>query len=230
MPITSNINGACRASTPYVNVNGVWRETDLDSNINGGWREVYRHEIREKDIVSFRVLYAKVAASTLPHSFYKNGVNGVEFSCSTYGSEENMAAYGLYVFAILNDGKTAAIERIDWGEGGSGWGGISYYRTARARNRSIRITGSKHVSRSGTVYAMIWNYFYANNNHLDMSYVDFDEYISGPNISSGSFGSYKIGGYKTSGSGTIYVGHTIGHIYVDGVSKPFTVEILPTTV
>lgn len=67
--ILTNINGVWRTvQTPLVNINGVWRDSDIMVNSHGVWREQHSCQLRERDIVGFRMIY-KYSDNASHHAF-----------------------------------------------------------------------------------------------------------------------------------------------------------------
>ena len=201
----------------------------VQTNVSGVIRTVFQSEILEKDIVSFRVVYALAPNTTLSGSMAKNGTYGVVFqtsAVSSYPAGDSIARlYNGYVFAVTADGALfcastqSTVDSVDYLGGILLTGSLYYWYTYRMRNRDIKIQGS-HYSAYSTTNAKIWNY-------------DWDNYVNSSNtirtftnsFPSSNNGYNYVGGYLTS-SGNLNVYQTISGLTVDGVTKPYTVEIL----
>lgn len=126
MPSYVNVNGVLRESNTPVNVNGVLREPSAYVNINGVLRETSSTKVSEDKIVSFDLVYKAnkdmkhpdfprlTYNPNIPAKLMKTGeeldeanINpkGVEFEYDRINpNEEGILMYEMHMYAILDNG------------------------------------------------------------------------------------------------------------------------------
>lgn len=243
MPITSNVNGAYRASTPYVNVNGVWRDTDLDSNINGSWREVYRNEIKESEIAGIHVIgglygnWEGVQRTRGSQSSSTSSLTSYWTSVYEEAEGENFApVYQISIFVRTTDNTLYQIALNDTTfEWSSEYAGVPYKVTHRMNNRVIRMTGQVGLSwnTSGSSwYAWTWGYGFNDGGLTTSPSMPANRYISNQIIwpVSQRPSTYRfalMGGYFEYGGRQMTLTVSGCSFTVDGVSKPVSYQWAP---
>lgn len=78
MSIWNNINGVYRETwTSNSNINGVWRQGDVLPLVNGVYRESFLSDIKESDILGFRIVYKlskEKKHPSYPHLLYNDKI------------------------------------------------------------------------------------------------------------------------------------------------------------
>lgn len=125
MPAYEKIDGVWREVwSSHVKVDGVWRDIEMSSKVNDEWKTSHIHEIRESDIVGFRMIYKLNPNKqhplfpdlktnlNLPVTFALTGddlemngsTKGVLYHYERFGEEEGILMYEASLYAILNNG------------------------------------------------------------------------------------------------------------------------------
>lgn len=136
MPISNNINGVWRdVQEANVNINGVWRTADAYNNINGVWRQSISYQLKESDILGFKIIYTlnpNKKSELYPDLIYNpkvpiemtlTGVSSNNMDYSVKGirykhdrkvfDEYGINAYDGKIYAMLLDNKAIDIGNID---------------------------------------------------------------------------------------------------------------------
>jgi len=128
------VNGEDRKLwSAHVKVDGIWRDTDIDSKVHDRWNMNHKHEITEKNIIGFRLIYKPVTHifsdvipylkhnRNLPVKFSITGVNndmsldskGVKYFYTTedvkVAMEEGILLYGGALYALIDSGETISV-------------------------------------------------------------------------------------------------------------------------
>lgn len=253
MSIHNKINEVWRnVWSSHVRINGVWRDLDASVKIDGVWRDTYKSMLNPEEILGFHLVYTFLEDKThpdhpslhathdLPVTFDLTGesIGNMDYTekgvileyTNDYPYKEGIVAYGAHLYAELLDGLY-----IDIADSES-------WSSSRTSNLDITIMGQTFHNCHG-FYTAGWNNLFSTEENIidtaelhgdgETSLVRLERYPILPLSSRdenyspvsciGIARDMHTAGKNMVGSYGV-ISHTISHIYLEGVAKPFVVE------